>query len=89
MALPDPTTRRTIEKATADLLRDAGVAAPPVRIERLLAHLEVHREFYDLENPSFLQRAVHRLRVGGERSSTLSGTAFDWLRYGCRTISGF
>lgn len=67
MALPDPTTRRTIEKATAELLRDAGVATPPVRIERVLAHLEVHREFYDLENPGFLQRAVHRLRVGGER----------------------
>lgn len=63
--LPDPSTRRAIDQATAQLLRDAGVAAPPVKIEQVLATLAVHQEFYDLENPGFLQRAVHKMRVKG------------------------
>ncbi len=64
--LPDPATRRAIDQATTKLLRDAGIIAPPVRIERVLATLAVHREFYDLENPSFLERAVHRVRIGAD-----------------------
>lgn len=64
--LPDPSTRRAIDQVTAKLLRDAGVAAPPVGIEQVLATLAVHQDFYDLENPGFLQRAMHRMRVGGD-----------------------
>lgn len=59
----DPLTRREIEKATSTVLRDAGLTTPPVRIEDLLEHLRVHRDFYDLEDPSFLQRAVFRTKV--------------------------
>lgn len=65
--LPDPSTRREIDRAAATLLRDAGITAPPVRIERVLATLALHRDFYDLENPTFLQRAVHRVRVGADQ----------------------
>lgn len=65
--LPDPSTRRAIDQATAKLLRDAGIAAPPVKIEQVLATLAVHQEFYDLENPGFLQRAMHKVRVKGDQ----------------------
>lgn len=65
--LPDPSTRRAIDQATTQLLRDAGIASPPVKIEQVLATLAVHQEFYDLENPGFLQRAMHRVRVKGDQ----------------------
>ena len=45
------------------MLREIGINAPPVRVEDVLEHLRVHREFYDLENPTFLQRAAHRAKV--------------------------
>lgn len=65
--LPDPATRKEIDLAAAQLLRDAGIVAPPVRIETVLATLEVHRDFYDLAEPGFLARAVHRVRVGADQ----------------------
>jgi hypothetical protein len=65
--LPDPSTRRAIDQATANLLRDAGAVSPPVKVEQLLATLAVHRDFYDLESPGLIDRAVHRIRVGGDQ----------------------
>jgi len=63
----DEATRIEIEKVTWRTLRDAGIARPPVRIEILLQHLHLHRDFYSLKNPAFLDRTKHKIRVHGRR----------------------
>lgn len=60
-------TRREIDKACRDTLRDAGLAAPPIRAESVLQFLELYRQFYDLQDPSFLDRAKHKLVVNGRK----------------------
>ncbi len=59
----DEATTRDIDKAVWQLLRDAGETEPPVRTEVLLEHLNLHRDFYDLQDPSFIDQAKHKLRV--------------------------
>jgi hypothetical protein len=61
----DSSTRREIEAVTWRLLRDAGISRPPVPVQVVLDHLDLHRSFYDLQDPSFLDRAKHRIRVRG------------------------
>ncbi len=61
----DESTRKEIKKLTAETLRDAGLSEPPLSVERLLEHLELHRHYYDLSDPSFLDRAKHKLRIQG------------------------
>jgi len=47
-------TRQGIKKAISRVLKDAGVNEPPVRIEGILGCLELHRDFYDLDDPSLI-----------------------------------
>ncbi len=58
-------TKRAIDKSVANVLREAGIYEPPVRIERVLEHLELYREFYDLEDPSLLAKVKHKMQVCG------------------------
>jgi len=60
-------TRREIEKVAWQTLRYSGITEPPVSLETLLDFLELHREFYDLQNPSFLDKAKHKIRVNGRK----------------------
>jgi hypothetical protein len=46
-------TKRKIDQAVAKTLKEAGMREPPFLIEDLLGHLELDREFYDLEDPDF------------------------------------
>jgi hypothetical protein len=62
----DAKTAREIEAIAWRTLRDAGIVEPPVDVEELLAHLKLHRHYYDLADPGFLDRAKHRLLVNGE-----------------------
>lgn len=63
----DSATKREIDKVCWATLREAGITRPPVPVEVLLEHLRLHREFYDLQNPGFLDRAKHKIRVHGRR----------------------
>jgi Zn-dependent peptidase ImmA (M78 family) len=63
----DNATRRAIDKVCWTTLREAGIAHPPVRVEVFLDHLKLHRDFYDLQSPGFLDRAKHTIRVHGRR----------------------
>ena len=63
----DQATRLEIERIAASTLRDAGLHEPPLNIEALLDHVQLHRDFYDLANPGFLERAKHKLRIQGHR----------------------
>lgn len=68
---PDERTRREIEAVTLRLLREAGVAEPPVPVGRIVEHLELHRGFYDLQSPSFLDRAKHKIIIHGRKLSEM------------------
>ncbi len=63
----DDKTRREIDKVVEGTLKDAGLMEPPVKVGDLLQYLEVHRDFYDLEDPNLLQRFLHRVRVGKQK----------------------
>lgn len=63
----DDATRREIDKVCWKTLKDAGVVRPPVRIEKVLDFLKLNREFYDLQDPSFLDRAKHKIEVQGQK----------------------
>ena len=58
----DDQTRREIDKAVVRTLRDAALRDPPFKIEDVLQHLEVHRGFYNLEDPTLLQRLGHKVK---------------------------
>lgn len=63
----DSTTRREIDKVVAKTMREADMKEPPFRIADLLEHLEVNRNFYDLEDPNLLQQFWHKVRIKGKK----------------------
>ena len=63
----DDATRREIDSVTWKALKDAGIVRPPVPVEGILEHLRLHRHYYDLEDPSFLDRAKYKLIVHGHK----------------------
>lgn len=68
----DQATRAEIDKITSGILKDAGMKDPPFLIDRLIAHLQLHHGFYDLEDPSFLQRLRHKIVVGGLKIASIT-----------------
>ena len=63
----DRATRAEIERIAETTLRDAGLTDPPLSVEALLQHVQLHRDYYDLANPGFLDRAKHKLRIHGHK----------------------
>lgn len=63
----DKVTKREIDKVVRQTLKEAGLGQPPIRVEDLLAHLELDRDFYSLENPTLLQRLKHKVKVRGKK----------------------
>lgn len=55
-----------IDKITWRVLRDAGQDYPPVQVAPIYTHLKLHRTYYNLRDPGFLDRAKYALRVGSE-----------------------
>ena len=62
----DEPTKREIDKVVTKTLNEAGMKEPPFLIGDLLEHLEIDREFYDLKDPSFIRRFVHKVKVRGK-----------------------
>jgi Zn-dependent peptidase ImmA (M78 family) len=63
----DENTRREIEKITNRLLKDTGLISPPFRINPLLEHLKLDRDYYSLDDPSFLRKVQHKIQVGAKK----------------------
>lgn len=59
-------TRHDIDEIAWKTLRDAGLGEPPVTIVSVLDHLNLHRDFYDLKDPSFLDKIKYTVRVCGK-----------------------
>lgn len=63
----DERTRREIDKIVKRTLREAGLLEPPVQVAVLIEHLNLYRDFYDLEDPSILQRLRHKVLLHGRK----------------------
>ena len=63
----DESTRKEIQRIATQTLRDAGLTEPPLSVERLLEHVELHSDYYNLSDPGFLDRAKHKLRIQGRK----------------------
>lgn len=61
------TTRNEIEKTARKTLKDSGIVHPPVHIEVLMEHLRLYRDFYNLQSPTFLDKAKYKIRVHGRK----------------------
>ncbi len=80
----DELTRREIDKVTERILREVGLASPPIRVEALLEHLRVHRDFYDLQDPNLLQRFLAQ----GEGAEAEADSSCSEDPSGCGLASG-
>ena len=67
----DKGTRHDIEKIAWQTLKEARIVEPPVRIEAILEHLELDRDFYDLDDPTLLRRFWHKVKVQGHQLSKI------------------
>jgi len=67
----DAHTRRKIDEVVWATLREAGLTKPPVSAEALLEHLNLHRHYYDLQDPSFLDKVKHKVRIHGTKLATI------------------
>jgi hypothetical protein len=63
----DNATRKHLDDIASRLLNDAGIYQPPVHLPVLLEHLRLHRRFYDLEDPTFLDQAWHQFQIRKHR----------------------
>ena len=67
----DESTKREIDKVVMKTLKEAGMREPPFLVDDLFEHLEIDREFYDLEDPSLIRRFLHKVKVKGKILSTI------------------
>lgn len=65
-------TRKEIDKIVARTIRDSGLTKPPIQIEDLLEFLNLHRDFYNLEDPSLIDRVRHRIIIGGQKVAKIA-----------------
>jgi hypothetical protein len=65
--LIDTNTAYEIDRVVEKTLKYAGLKEPPILVEDLLRYLDLDRQFYDLENPNFLERVIHSIRVKKHR----------------------
>jgi hypothetical protein len=66
-------TKAEIDKIAWNVLRDAGLTEPPIKIDDVLVHLKLNRSFYDLQDPGLFERAKHRLKIGGQKFARMLG----------------
>lgn len=59
----DQGTKRDIEKKTWEILQDAGLIKPPIKVDELISHLKLHLDYYSLEDPGFVSRLKHKFDV--------------------------
>ena len=68
----DSATRHEIDKVVKKTLKESGMKNPPFLIQDLLEHLEIDREFYDLEDPGLMRRFIHKVKVKGQILSKIT-----------------
>lgn len=63
----DPHAKREIERISDRLLKEADLNKPPIKVEAVLEHLNLHCDYYDLTDPSLIKEIQHVLHVQAEK----------------------
>jgi hypothetical protein len=66
-----PYAQKKLDGLVQRTLNDAGLTQPPVCLSDLMEFLDLSQEFYNLSDPGFLDKAKHKIRVGGHRLSKI------------------
>jgi len=67
MSTIDESTQKEIDNVVERILRDSDLRNPPIQIIDILEYLNVHRDFYSLDDPKLLQRLAHRVQIGARK----------------------
>lgn len=67
-------TKREIDRIAQQILDDARLKSPPFEVEEILSHLKVHRDFYNLDDPTLIQKFSFKMKIGAERVTNLLKT---------------
>ncbi|GEM_PF-1675852 len=59
----DHNAEREIDKIASRILKEAGLLTPPVKVEQILSHLNLHCDYYDLSDPNLIDEIKHALNV--------------------------
>lgn len=68
--------RRLVER----VLRDVGNPEPPLDLRVIREALRLDLQFFSLEDPTFLQRAAHKFRVGAKQVIARPGLIIEAVR---------
>lgn len=64
----DRKTANEIDKRIQKIIKEMGLREPPLKIDDVVQHLNVHHSYYDLEDPNLLQEIFHRMRIGAKKA---------------------
>jgi Zn-dependent peptidase ImmA (M78 family) len=60
----DQHTRDDIDKRVRRLFKEMGVREPPLDMAHVVAHLEIDHSFYDINDPTFFDGLLHKMKLG-------------------------
>jgi hypothetical protein len=73
-------TAADIDGRVAKILRDLGVAEPPVRMEEVIDRLSLDRRYFSSTDEGFLHEAAHKLKVAGKQVFRRPGLLLDAVK---------
>ncbi|MBD3291243.1 hypothetical protein GF337_20750 [candidate division KSB1 bacterium] len=59
----DEQTKIEIERENKIILKELGIRKPPIHVDNVLEHLKLDRHFYNLEDPTLLERFWHKVKI--------------------------
>ena len=59
-------TKHDIDKLVEQLLWDIYALEPPLELKDVLDHLNLHRGYYSLDDPSLLKEIEHKIKIGAQ-----------------------
>jgi Zn-dependent peptidase ImmA (M78 family) len=69
----DEFTSKDIDERVEKIIREIGIKEPPLNLEDVLGFLDLHRGYYDLNNPNLIQEVTHRLKIGAFKIKDILG----------------
>ncbi len=59
----DHHAEQEINKIASRILKEAGLLKPPIKVDDILKHLNLHCGYYDLSDPTLIDEIKHRMKV--------------------------
>ena len=60
----DKHTCDDIDKRVRSLIKEMGLREPPISMADVVAHLEIDHSFYDINDPTFYDGLLHKMKLG-------------------------